>query len=144
MARKTPQAATDKWQRRVAQAGQDYATGIQNATGWADKSVAAAGRRNAGLQSAIANGTIDAGIQRTGDAGWKTKTVAKGPANWTSGVAKAAPAMLAGQQRLSGYLAAADAAVANMPTDTPEQRAQKSMTYQLAVHRAAQAAKTGH
>lgn len=144
MARKSPQAATDKWQRRVAMAGQDYAAGIQNATGWAQNSQAAAGRRNAGLQQAIANGTIDAGIQRTGDAGWKTKTVAKGPANWTAGVAKAQAAMLSGQQRLAGYLAAADAAVANMPRDTVDQRTARAQAYQLAVHRAAQAAKSGH
>lgn len=141
MARKSPQAATEKWQRRTAQASQDYTQGIQNATGWADRSVAAAGRRNAGLQAAIANNTIDAGIQRTGDAGWKAKTTAKGPANWTAGVAKAGAAMLAGQQQLQGYLAEADAAVASMPQDTVEQRAQRAMAYQLAVHRASQRAK---
>lgn len=142
--RKSPQAATEKWQRRVSQAQQDYTTGVQNATGWADRAVAAAGRRNAGLQNAIAQGTIDAGIQRTGDAGWKNKTVAKGPANWAAGVAKAAPAMLAGQQKLAGFLSAGDAAVANMPRDTVEQRTARAQAYQLAVHRAAQAAKTGH
>ena len=141
MARKTPQQATDKWQRRTAQASQDYVTGIQSATNWAERSVAAATRRNMGLQQAIANGTIDAGIQRTGDAGWKAKTTAKGPANWTAGVAKAGNAMLQGQQKLAGFLASADQAVASMPTDTPEQRAAKSSAYQLAVHRASQQAK---
>jgi|SRR5579859_2710699 len=143
MGRKTPQQATDKWQRRVAQAGQDYTAGVQNATGWADKAVAAAGRRNAGLQQAIASGTIDAGIQRTGDAGWKNKTVAKGPANWAAGVAKAAPAMLQGQQKLSGFLSAGDAAVASMPQDTVEQRLARANAYALAVHNAAQSAKGG-
>ncbi len=141
MARKSPQAATDKWQKRVAVAQQDYTQGVQNATSWADRSVAASARRNAGLQAAISNGTIDAGIQRTGDAGWKAKTTAKGPANWAAGVAKAGPAMLAGQQKLSGYLSSADAAVASMPADTVQQRVQRAMTYQLAVHQAAQSAK---
>lgn len=144
MGRKSPQAATDKWQKRVAVAQQDYASGVQAATNWAERAVAAANRRNAGLMRAIQNNTIDAGIQRTGDAGWKAKTVAKGPTNWAAGVAKAAPAMLAGQQKLAGYLASADAAVANMPSDTPEQRAERSRVYQLAVHAAAAQAKGSH
>jgi hypothetical protein len=141
VARKSIQQATDKWTRRTPQAAQDYAQGVQNATNWAERAVAASNRRNMALQAAIQSGAIDAGIQRTGDAGWKAKTVAKGVPNWSAGVAKGGGAYSAGLQKAYGYLAAADQAVANLPTDTAEQRAEKSRQYQLAVHRAAQAAK---
>ena len=76
MAFKSVADSQEKWARRVGQAGQDYQRGVQNAQGWAAGAVAAANRRNAGLMAAINDGRIDAGIQRTGDNGWRTATIA--------------------------------------------------------------------
>ena len=138
MARKSAQQATDKWVKNTAQAGQYYRDGIQNAQGWADRAQAAAQRRNAGLQRAMADGTIDAGIRRTGDQGWKAKALAKGPTNWTQGVANAKGAYAEGIQKAMSDQAAADAAVAGMDTSTVEGRVAMAAARALAAHQAAQ------
>lgn len=138
MARKTEAQATDKWKRNTAAAGQYYQQGIQNATGWADKATQASNRRNAGLQQAIANGTIDAGIRRTGDQGWKNKTLAKGPQAWQAGVAAGAGAYAQGIAKAMQDQSAADQAVAGMDTSTVEGRVAMAAARALAAHRSAQ------
>ncbi|MEO7002003.1 MAG: hypothetical protein ABI068_09260, partial [Ktedonobacterales bacterium] len=117
--------------------------GVQNATGWAENAVAAGARRNAGLQRAIADGRIDVGIQRTGDQGWKTATVAKGVPAWTANTPKAAAKYQAGMQRVYGYLQAAQQATAGMDTTTVEGRIAKAAAWQRVVSEQAQAAKAG-
>src|SRR5690349_2223419 len=99
--------AQDKFARRVAQSGPDYQKGVQNANNWSANAQAAANRRNAGLQAAIADGRIDAGIARTGDQGWKNATLAKGVGNFTAAAPKAAQKYGQGYARLVGYLQAA-------------------------------------
>lgn len=138
---KSPAESQAKWQRRVGQATQDYQTGIQNASGWADAAQAAGARRDAGLQQAIADGRINAGIARTGDAGWKSKTLAKGPAAWTQGVQNAGAAYLAGANKNAQYQQAAAAATANIDTTTLAGRLQKAQVWQQTVAEQANAAK---
>lgn len=140
---KTADQAANKYGRRVQAAGQDYTQGIQNATGWAANSLAAAPRRNAGLQAAIASGAIDHGISTKGDAGWQAATLAKGPAAWTNSVAKAQPAYQAGMTRAMSYQQAAAAATAGIDTSTLAGRLQKSQVWIQTVHQQSQAHKTG-
>lgn len=135
--------AVAQWQTRVGQSGQRYTAGVQRATGWAAAAIAAGPRRDAGLQAAIADGRIDAGISRVGDAGWKSRTLAVGQQNWTAAVAKAGDRMQAGLQKVYAYLDTAAAAVASMDTTTVEGRLQKSYEHNLAIHRQSQAAKAG-
>lgn len=125
--------AQDKFQRRVAQAGPDYQKGVQNASNWSANAQAAAPRRNAGLQQAIADGRIDAGIARTGDAGWKSATLGKGVNNFTQAAAKAGAKYAAGYGRLVGYLNAAQQATANMDTSTRAGRIAKASAWQQIV-----------
>ncbi len=141
--KKTVQQATEKWQRRVGQAGQDYQAGVQHAQGWAAKAVAAAPRRNAGLTMAISDGRIDAGIQRAGDNKWRSHALAKGAPAYVANTPKAAPAYNAGMSKVFGFLQAAEGATSNMDTSTVEGRLAKSAAFLRAVHTAAQAAKTG-
>lgn len=136
--------AQDKYSRRVAQAGPDYQKGVQNANNWAANAQAAAPRRNAGLQRAIANGTIDAGIARTGDAGWKSATLAKGVANFSGSAAKAATKYGAGYARLIGYLQAAQSQTAQMDTSTRAGRLAKAAEWGRIVGEQADAAKASH
>ena len=138
---KTPDQAAAKYGRRVQASAQDYQQGIQNATGWAANALAAAPRRNAGLQAAIASGAIDHGIQRKGDAGWQAATLAKGPAAWTAAVAKAQPNYQAGMTRAMAYQQAAAAATAGIDTTTLAGRLQKSQVWQQTVHQQAAQAK---
>lgn len=140
---KTAQQAGDKYQRRVTQAGPDYTQGVQNAGSWVDGALAAAGRRNVGLQQAISDGSIDAGIRNKGDAGWKTATLAKGPQNYTQSVQNARPKYEAGMNRAMQFQAAAAAATANIDTSTEAGREQKMMVWIQTVRDQARQARTG-
>lgn len=140
---KTASQAADKYQRRVTQAGPDYTAGVQGAGSWVEGATAAANRRNAGLQQAIADGRIDAGIVRKGDAGWKAATLAKGPTNYTNSVQNARPKYEAGMNRAMQYQQAAAAATGNIDTSTPAGREQKMLVWLQTVREQAQAAKTG-
>lgn len=140
---KSPQQARDKYQRRVGSAAQDYKAGVQAATGWADAAVAAGARRDAGLQAAIADGRIDAGIQRRGDAGWKAATITKGVQNWGPAAASAGPQYEQGMTRAMQYQQAAQAATASIDTSTLAGRLEKSRVWQATVAEAARVAKSG-
>jgi len=142
VARKSVAQSSEKWKRRTSAAAQDYKDGIANATGWSEKATQAKARRDAGLQQAIADGRIDAGIRRVGDQGWKNAAMAKGPTNWTTGVANSGNKYADGMQRASSDQAAADAAVAGMDTSTVEGRVAMAAARALAVHRAANQRKT--
>lgn len=135
--------AQEKFSRRVAAAGPDYQKGVQNANGWAANAQAAAARRNAGLQRAIADGRIDAGIARKGDAGWKSATLAKGVSAFQSSAARAATAYGAGYARLVGYLQAAQTQTQQMDTSTRAGRLAKAAEWGRIVGEAADAAKSG-
>lgn len=140
---KTASQAADKYQRRVTQAGPDYTAGIQNAGSWVEGATAAASRRNAGLQQAIADGRIDRGIVAKGDGGWKNAALAKGPQNYTASVQNARPKYEQGMTRAMQYQQAAAAATANIDTSTPGGRIQKLTTWLTTVSEQAQASKTG-
>ena len=140
---KTAQQATDKYTKRVQQAGPDYTAGIQNSGSWVEGALAAAARRNAGLQQAIANGSIDRGIQNKGDGGWKTATLAKGPTNYTNSVQQAGPKYNAGMNKAMAFQQAAQSATANIDTSTQSGRLQKMMVWAQTVSQQAQAAKGG-
>lgn len=137
---KTAQQAGDKYKARVQAAGPDYTAGIQNAGSWTEGALAAAARRNAGLQQAIASGAIDRGIQNKGDAGWKTAALAKGPTNYTNSVANATPAYVAGMQKAMQFQQAAQQATAGIDTSTLAGRLQKMQVWaQTVAQQSAQA-----
>jgi hypothetical protein len=142
MARKSISDAVTKWQQRVAQSGEYYRRGVQSTTkDWASNAVAAADRRNAGLQRAMSEGTIDAGIQRAGTNKWRNATLSKGVNAWTTNTPQAADRFQAGLQKSYNYMAAADQAIANMPGDTPQQRIARAGAWLTTMHEQADAAK---
>lgn len=142
MARRSISDASDKWARRTQQATQDYANGISKPRrDWAQASVDASARRNAGLQQAIADGRIDKGIQRAGTGKWQRAASTKGVQNWAPAVQQAKPQYQAGLQRSYSYMDAADAATAGMATTTKRDRIAKAAAYLQAVADAADAAK---
>lgn len=143
MARKQIADAVSKWKSRVAQSGSYYQAGVNNPqVDWAGPAVAAAPRRNAGLQAAIADGRIDAGIQRAGTAKWRANTLAKGVSAWTNNTPNAAAQYQAGMTRVYGYFTQADQATANMPTTTRADRIAKASAFLDAVGSAADAYKS--
>lgn len=140
---KTPAQAADRYQKGVAGAGAAYTAGVQNSGDWAQGALDAAARRNAGLQQAIADGTIDAGIQATGTAGWRARTLAKGPQAYTQSTATARPRYEQGMNRAMQYQQNAAAATASIDTSTAAGRDQKMLAWINSVRDQARAAKTG-
>lgn len=140
---KTAAQSTDRYKKGVAGAGPDYTKGIQDAGSWAQGSHDAAARRDAGLQQAIAEGRIDRGIDRVGDAGWKAKTLAKGPQNYTQSTATAGPAYQRAAEINMQDQQSAAAALASMDTSTRQGRIAKSAAWQNYVADQAAARKSG-
>lgn len=134
--RKSIQDALQKWQSRTQGAGQFYSQGIQQSRDWAANAVAAGPARDQGLQQAMADGRIDRGIQRVGTAGWRQKTLAKGPQAWQQGVAQAGNAYAAGMARTYQMLDAGDAAIASMPRGGFANNMARMTAYLQAVHNA--------
>lgn len=144
MARKSPQDAAQKWAQRVQQSAPYYQSGVNNpSVDWAGPAVAAKDRRNAGLQAAINDGRIDAGIQRAGTGKWRAQTLAKGVTNWQQNTPKAQPQYLNGLQQVYADMQAADAAVSNMPRTTREDRIQRAATFLRTMGEQADRRKTG-
>lgn len=139
--RPSVQDVVTRWQQGTATAQQRYTQGVQTSKDWATLAVAAAPARNAALQQAIASGAIDRGIQKIGTAGWRAKTLAKGPQNWLTGVQASGAAYTAGVQRLYGYLDTADNAVANMPRGSFAENMARMQAYVTSVHDSATAYK---
>lgn len=135
--------AGDKFSRRVAASGPDYQKGVQNSNNWSANAQAAGKRRDAGLIAAINDGRIDGGIARTGDAGWKSATLAKGVTNFTAAANKAKDRYMQGYARLLGYLNAAQAATANIDTSTRAGRLEKARVWAETVGAQSDAAKAG-
>jgi hypothetical protein len=143
MARPSAQEAYAKWSSRVQASGQFYQQGVQNSKDWAAAAVSAGPARDAGIQQAIADGRIDRGIQRTGTAGWRNKTLAKGPAAWSAAVASPATqqAYMAGYQKLSTMLDAGESAIASIPRGGFAANIQRMTAFATAVHNASEQAK---
>lgn len=142
MARKSVQQAQDKWQNRVSQSGQYYQQGVSNPNvDWAGPAVNAKDRRNAGLQAAMADGRIDAGIQRAGTDTWRKQTLAKGVSAWTNNTPKAGSKYGASMQEVYNDFAAADSAVSSMPRVTAQDRIQRAAQFLSTMHDRAEARK---
>ncbi len=81
-----------KWARVTPQRVEDYEIGVRNPRApWAASAQAAEGRYQDGVTAAIAQKRYGKGVAKTGDAGWQAKTLAKGPARFSEGVAIGQP-----------------------------------------------------
>lgn len=86
-----------KWQQVTPQRASIYKTNVEAPLrDWEKETLAASDRRDEGLQQAIADGRINRGIAKTGQAGWKKNTSVKGPSRWSQGVSGAEPEYRAG------------------------------------------------
>lgn len=140
---KNPQQWTQKWASRISQSQDYYRQGVQNPKRpWADAAVAASARRNAGLQAAINDGRIDAGIQRNAGK-WQVNTLSKGVANWAtaSNSPQAQQAYNQAAQRVYNYMQTAQQVLQGMPADNFAQRQQRAMAWMQSLHDQAEAYK---
>ncbi len=91
--------AADKWARRSAVAGPDYAAGVQAPRRpWAATTIASAANQAAGVQAALANKSFEKGVAAAGDAKWQKRAAGKGALRFGPGVQDAQPDYQAGVQ----------------------------------------------
>ena len=93
MARVKPvEQVSKKWARVTPQRVEDYEIGVRNPRApWAASAMAAEGRYQEGVTAAIQQKRYGKGVQKAGDQGWQSKTLAKGPARFSEGVAIGEP-----------------------------------------------------
>lgn len=123
---KTPQQITEKYRQRLSQSGQAYQDGIRNPRrSWQQGYIGSQNRMIAGFQAAVAEGRMQRGVERVGDAGWQNAAIAKADRFTAS-------ATLAGEaygQRAADIIAAGEAArgaANNINPDTFEQRLERA------------------
>lgn len=80
----------EKWERRSAQAAQDYVTGTDSPRRpWAASAAAAEANYKQAVIAAANGNRFGAGVRKAGDAKWKRNIDRKGSANYQTGVAGA-------------------------------------------------------
>ncbi len=75
-----------KFVRRASTAGEEYRQGIQRVGDWQQSTAAAADNYESGIQAAIANERFQKGVSKVSNEEWRSKAIAKGGANYGSGV----------------------------------------------------------
>ena len=89
---KSGAVVSEKWARVTPQRTTDYEAGVRAPrTPWAAASTAANDRYKASIQEAAAANRYTKGIAGAGDQRWQSKTLAKGPARFSEGVALSGP-----------------------------------------------------
>lgn len=82
--------AADKWQRRAAVAGIDYAEGVRSPRrSWSEAAAAAQQSYTQAVTQAAQQGRYAAGIKRVGEGRWVEASTRKGPNRFTEGVSLA-------------------------------------------------------
>lgn len=128
MAQKTAEQIAEKYGRRVAGAGADYAAGVQAPSRpWAQATIASEPRWKAGITEAISKKSFTRGVQKAGDAKWQERASTIGASRYTAAAPEAASAYaaVAGQIMQAGN--AARQAAQAMPNATLEQRLQRAV-----------------
>jgi hypothetical protein len=134
MAKKDPTQITEKYTRGVAGAGADYAAGVSNPSRpWSQATQQGAARWRAGIQQAIAEKRFERGVAQAGDAKWQQKAAGVGAQRYQAAAQDAGAAYAQVASKIMAAGANAQAAVANMPNETMEQRIARSAAAQRAI-----------
>lgn len=129
---KTAQQAAEAWVASAGKAATNYAAGVQaTQADWAGRTKAQRSVMLANLNQAVNDGSWDRGIDRVGNGGWKSRTVAK-IGNFSTGFS-------AGASRQASAIAKIVAAEANIvgslaPRGTYEQNVARSRAMQDQLH----------
>lgn len=134
MAQKTPEQIAEKYGRRVAGAGQDYASGVQSPSrDWAQATASAEPRWKASLQEAMSNGAFARGVQQSGSAHWQERASTVGAQRYVAAAPEAAARYAAKAGQVMQAASAARDAANRMPNTTQEQRIQRAVASMKAV-----------
>lgn len=122
----TPQQIADKQVRNAQNAVQDYRNGVQGTTkNPMQLAVAAIPKMRNNFNAAIDSGKVAAGLNSVPLSTWKQQTAKTGGDRYAAGVAAAAPKIVAFQTQIAPFRQQLQASLANMPTDTLDQRIAK-------------------
>jgi hypothetical protein len=138
MARPSPQEISEKWSRRMAQAGPDYQAGINRVT----EAPGAAAARNVqgyqqGVMDAITNGKWQQNVGAVPLEDWRQAALTKGSQRLTTGAAQAVGKVAAAHERIGPMLDRAASKIANMPRATVADRIQRMVAHATEMNAAA-------
>lgn len=133
MARVNAQQWLDRWGTGLSGAGQRVKDGVARVAQAPGQAAAAKQEKmRAGINAAIDSGKWAKNVGSVSLASWQTSMTTTGITNMSTGVQKAKQNKVAKIQQMLDDNDAALAAIANMPSDTFEQRVQRSVAYQHA------------
>ncbi|MBV6438299.1 MAG: hypothetical protein AELANPGJ_03600 [Anaerolineae bacterium] len=133
---KTAQQIVQKYERGMQGAGENYRQGIQNPSrDWAQGLQNSKQKMITGFQQAMSDGKFDAGVQRTGTAGWKQKTLDKA-GNYSGAVQRAVAGYQAQAQNIAAVSAEVSQTVNAMPNATLDQRLERMRANALGIREA--------
>lgn len=134
MARLTPEEYADKLISRASAASADYQRGVMRVNrSPGEQAAAAQPKMLANVTEAVNSGRWAARVRSVSLSDWQQRTSEVGAARYSQGIAAARPKIVA---RAGQLLAAVDAAAAkarSMPSQTKEQRIQRSVAFQTAM-----------
>ena len=102
-------AIAEKWKKVAPERAEDYRAGVEDPNvKWAAPAKAAESNYEEGIRTSIAEKRFGKGIDKAGDASWRTPTVEKGTRRWPEGIAVAGPAYQAGFDASRNVIASVD------------------------------------
>lgn len=130
MARFTPAEITEKWQRKMQGAGQDYINGVNRVQRSPGELAAQneAGYVN-GVNEAVTTGKWRQNVAAVTLQDWQQAAVSKGAQRLAQGAASAGAKVQAAHERIAPMLDRAAAEVQRIPRDTLENRIARSVAH---------------
>ena len=129
--------AAKKRRERVAVASEDYKEGVETTDkDWLTRFKEAKDRRNAQLRRAMDLGWFERGAERVGTEGWRDATLAKAD-RWAAGAASdlADDRYKASMSEVADCIERARKAIAGMPSNTIEQRADRARKFAIEMNK---------
>ncbi|MCW7079299.1 MAG: hypothetical protein OCU22_09280 [Canidatus Methanoxibalbensis ujae] len=129
--------AAKKRRDRVAVASEDYKEGVETTDkDWLARFKEAKDRRNAQLRRAMDLGWFERGAERVGTEGWRDATLAKAD-RWAAGAASdlADERYKTAMAEVADCIERARKAIASMPSNTIEQRADRARKFAIEMNK---------
>ena len=132
------QQMIDRYKRGISQGGTNYREGVTGkGTTWKTNAASDQAEANyaAGVQKAARDKLRQKGVNAVQGAEWENAASTIGAQNYTASAGKAGDKFSAVAQHVAGAADAAEAAAAQLPGTTIQERMQRSQAAQIAAHR---------
>jgi hypothetical protein len=126
MARKTPQQVFDKYKKNMGNATADIKIGVQTTDkDQAERAIKAIPKMKAKVVEAIDNGSVEAGLKRSGRKGWEDGMLGKGINNIMPGIEQKKAKIMDAMEGVVENAANVVKATEDMPKNNLEEGLQK-------------------